>query len=67
MLPPYGQVNASRSHGFDPAAVGPVEVRLSVLNLLDRSYAIRDGTGIGVGAPQYAPRRTLYLGLTRSF
>jgi outer membrane receptor for ferrienterochelin and colicins len=30
-------------------------------------YEIRDGTGIGVGAPQYGPRRGLFLGVTQSF
>jgi hypothetical protein len=36
-----------------------------VLNVLDRIYEIRDGSG--VGAPQWGMRRTLYVGLGKPF
>ncbi len=39
----------------------------SVLNIFDRSYQLRDGTGIGVGAPQFAPRRTFLLSVSKPF
>jgi outer membrane receptor protein involved in Fe transport len=35
----------------------PVTVRFDVINLFDSIYLIRDGSGIGVFAPQYGPRR----------
>jgi outer membrane receptor protein involved in Fe transport len=38
-----------------------------VINAFDRSYPLRDGTGIGVGAPQYGARRTLYVGVSKAF
>ena len=41
------------------------ELRLDVLNLFDKSYQIRDGSGIGVGAPQYGLRRTILTGLSQ--
>lgn len=44
-----------------------MEARLSVLNLFDKVYQLRDGSGIGVGAPQYGQRRTVYVSLTKSF
>ena len=66
-LPAYVQVNASVSHGVELAALGRLDLRLSVINLFDRSYELRDGSGIGVGAPQYAPRRTLYLSMSKPF
>jgi outer membrane receptor protein involved in Fe transport len=67
-LPSYPQVNASLDQAFDfGGAVGKVEGRLSVLNVFDHVYELRDGTGIGVGAPQYGPRRTLYASVTKSF
>ena len=66
-LPGYVQVNASVSRGFDLAGLGKFELRLSAINLFDRSYQLRDGSGIGVGAPQFAPRRTLYLALSKPF
>ena len=38
-----------------------------MINVLDHKYEIRDGTGVGVGAPQYGPRRGVFVGLTKSF
>jgi hypothetical protein len=38
-----------------------------MLNLLDRVYELRDGSGVGVGAPQWGARRTIYIGLGRHF
>jgi len=38
-----------------------------VINLFDEKYEIRDGTGVGVGAPQFGPRRGFFAGLTKSF
>jgi outer membrane receptor protein involved in Fe transport len=67
-LPSYTQVNASVSQSLDLGrGLGPVELRLSVLNLLDKRYELRDGTGIGVGAPQFGPRRAAYVSVTKSF
>jgi len=66
-LPSYVQVNASASRSFDTSALGKFDLRLSAINLFDRSYELRDGSGIGVGAPQFAPRRTLYLSLSKPF
>ena len=61
-LPGYVQVNASLSHRFESAGL---ELRLDVVNVLDRVYLIRDGSGIGVGAPQYGPRRGFYVGISK--
>lgn len=66
-LPSFVQVNASLARSFKLDNLGPFDVRLSVLNLFDRSYQLRDGSGIGVGAPQYGPRRTIYLALSKPF
>ena len=66
-LPAYFQLNLNVSHHFGLGALGPVKTRFTVLNALDRSYALRDGTGIGVGAPQYAPRRGYYLSIEKDF
>jgi outer membrane receptor protein involved in Fe transport len=66
-LPSYTQVNFGATHTFKLARIGPVEGRLTVINLFDRVYQIRDGSGIGVGAPQYGPRRGLYVGMSKTF
>jgi outer membrane receptor for ferrienterochelin and colicins len=63
----YVQVNLALSHRFENVATGPYEVRLDVINLFDEEYQIRNGTGVGVFAPQYGPRRGIFAGLTKEF
>ena len=43
------------------------DLRLDVLNVTDAIYQIRNGTGVGVGAPQYGIRRTILGGITHRF
>ncbi len=64
-LPAYAQLNLSVSHHFTWA--GGLEARVDVINALDRAYEIRDGSGVGVGAPQWGPRRGVFVGVTKSF
>jgi outer membrane receptor protein involved in Fe transport len=57
-LPSYTQVNVGLSHDFNIVAPNkPTTLRFDVVNLFDRIYEIRDGSGIGVFAPQFGPRR----------
>jgi len=65
-LPTYVQVNAGVSHVFDIANAGSLTLRFDVINLFDEKYEIRNGTGIGVGAPQWGPRRGFFFGMTKS-
>jgi outer membrane receptor protein involved in Fe transport len=37
-----------------------LKIRFDVLNILDKIYELRDGSGIGVGAPQFGQRRGFY-------
>lgn len=66
-LPAYTTVNADISKTFAIGEAGPVQARLSVVNLFDRQYQLRDGSGIGVGAPQFGERRGVQLSLTKDF
>ncbi|MDE2140206.1 MAG: TonB-dependent receptor [Gammaproteobacteria bacterium] len=66
-LPFYAQFDASASRNFSLPRVGDITMRFVIVNLFDRVYQIRSGSGIGVGAPQYGPRRGFFLGLTKSF
>jgi outer membrane receptor protein involved in Fe transport len=66
-LPAYFQLNLNVSHDFAFSGFGKLHTQLAVLNALDRTYELRDGTGIGVGAPQFGPRRGLYLSLQKDF
>jgi outer membrane receptor protein involved in Fe transport len=66
-LPYYEQVNVGVSHDFDRQGVKGLSARFDVINALDKKYEIRDGTGIGVGAPQFGPRRGYFVGVTQAF
>lgn len=65
-LPYYFQVNLGSTHEFHLDRAGTLTARFDVINLFDRVYEIRNGTGVGVGAPQFGPRRGLFVGLSKS-
>ncbi|MGS1127285.1 TonB-dependent receptor [Rhodanobacter sp. UC4437_H4] len=66
-LPAYFQLNLNVTHDFMIDDFGPLHVQLALINALDRTYELRDGSGIGVGAPQFGPRRGVYLSLQKDF
>ena len=53
------QVIGSEEHGLT--------LRFDVINLFDKSYLLHDGSGVGRGQPEYAPRRGFFFGLRKSF
>jgi hypothetical protein len=65
-LPYYTQVNLGMSHVFSFTGAGTLTARLDLINVLDKEYEIRDGTGVGVGAPQFGPRRGIFVGVSKS-
>jgi outer membrane receptor protein involved in Fe transport len=66
-LPYYEQVNLGASHVFHLGDDGgTLTTRFDVINVFDKRYEIRDGTGVGVGAPQFGPRRGLFFGISKS-
>jgi outer membrane receptor protein involved in Fe transport len=63
---PYAVVNAGIAQDFRWSPdFKPATVRFDVVNLFDQIYQLRDGTGIGVFAPQFGARRGYYLGLSQ--
>ncbi len=66
-LPGYQQVNFSIVQPVDTGLYKGLELRLDIINLFDEIYQIRSGTGLGVFAPQFGPRRTILAGLTQRF
>lgn len=67
-LPGYWVFNAGLSQNFDgPGALKGVTIRADVLNLFDKKYEIRDGSGVGVGAPQWGQRRGIFFGVSKKF
>jgi outer membrane receptor protein involved in Fe transport len=57
---PYETFNVSLERSFRVPKIGTFKVRFDVVNLFDKIYELRDGSGIGVGAPQYGQRRGFY-------
>lgn len=64
--PPYVVVNAgvSREFKWSPNAK-PVTLRFDIVNLFDQIYELRDGSGIGVFAPQFGARRGFFAGVSQ--
>jgi len=65
-LPSYVQFNLGVSHALSIGEHGELTVRMDLINIFDRVYEIRDGTGVGVGAPQFGPRRGVFVGLGKA-
>jgi len=59
-VPAYETVNASLQRILQLPHVGTFKVRFDVVNLFDKVYELRDGSGIGVFAPQFGQRRGFY-------
>ena len=57
---PYETFNLSLQRRIKISAKTSVVVRFDVVNLLDKIYQLRDGSGIGVHAPQFGQRRGFY-------
>ena len=62
-LPSRAVLNLSVVHRLP----SKTELRLDALNVGDSVYKIRDGSGVGVGAPQFGLRRTILAGVTQRF
>jgi outer membrane receptor protein involved in Fe transport len=60
-VPDYGTVNLGLQRIVKiPKWPGSFKIRLDIVNLFDKIYELRDGSGIGVGAPQFGQRRGFY-------
>ncbi len=64
---PYTQVNLGLSREIGLVFDKPLTLRVDSVNLLDHAYQLRDGSGIGVFAPQYGPRRGFFVALKQAF
>ena len=66
-LPPYYPINLGIEQTIHLTRTEDMKLRFDVVNLLDQVYELRAGTGVGVGAPQYGPRRGFYGGVSFDF
>jgi len=67
VVPANFQLNLGAKRKFDLGSFGPVEARFAIDNVLDRANVIREGSGIGVFAPQYGPRIGFFGGISKTF
>ena len=68
VVKPYAQFNLSLAKRMEAKSglLSGTEFRLDILNIFDRQYQIRDGSGIGVGAPQWGQRRGVFVGVSKT-
>jgi len=66
-LPWYTQFNASVTQDLHLLPKDKTQLRFTVVNLFDTAYQLRDGSGIGVGAPQWGPRRGFFVSVAQEF
>jgi outer membrane receptor protein involved in Fe transport len=66
-VPAYLQVNAGLAQDFSAFGWQGFTARFDVINLFDEKYEIRSGSGVGVFAPQWGPRRGVFVGLSKAF
>ena len=68
-LPSYviDSVGVEHVWHFHSAGISALKLRVDCLNLFDQVYEIRNGTGLGIAAPAYGPRRAFYAGITAVF
>jgi hypothetical protein len=66
-VPAYDSVNVGFTQGFKWANLPNLSARFDVINVGDQVYELRDGSGVGVFAPQFGPRRSFFGGVTYSF
>jgi outer membrane receptor protein involved in Fe transport len=62
---PYATANFGISHEIQQPDGKPVTVRFDVINVFDTIYELRDGSGIGVFAPQFGMRRGFFAGISK--
>jgi TonB-dependent receptor-like protein len=66
-VPAYDSVNLGFVQTFKFAGWKNLSARFDVVNVFDQVYELRDGSGIGVFAPQFGQRRAFFGGVTYSF
>ena len=66
-LPAYAQVDLAAVYHATGLGHRPADLRLDITNLFDRRYPLRDGTALGGGAPEWGPRRGVFVGIEQSF
>ncbi len=60
----YYPINVGFQQSFKVPHMNGFKLRFDVVNIFNQHYQLRDGSGIGVGAPQFGQRRGIYAGIS---
>ncbi len=66
-VPAYYTFNLGFEQSFRVPHFGQAHARFDVVNIADQIYQLRNGSGVGVEAPQYGQRRGIYGGISIDF
>ena len=66
-VPSYVTFNVGTEQSVKLDSHHSLKIRLDVVNLADRIYELRDGTGVGVNAAQYGERRGFFGSVSYTF
>ncbi|HWA08732.1 MAG TPA: TonB-dependent receptor [Opitutaceae bacterium] len=66
-VPAYYTLNVGVEQDFRTSTRREWKVRVDLVNLADKSYELRDGSGVGVNAAQYGMRRGLFGSVSYTF
>jgi len=66
-VPAYYSISIGAEQSFRAGRHRLWKVRLDVVNLTDKSYELRNGSGVGVNAAQYGMRRGIFGSTSYSF
>ncbi|MFT8327126.1 TonB-dependent receptor [Gluconobacter oxydans] len=66
--PQYDVFNIGYQHSFTKVPFGhDIKVRADVVNLFDKRYQLRDGSGVGIYQAQYGQRRGTFFAVVSEF
>ena len=66
--PQYSVFNIGYQHSFTKVPFGhALKVRADVINLFDKRYQLRDGSGVGIYQAQYGQRRGTFFSVVSEF
>jgi hypothetical protein len=66
-VPEYYSVSLGVEEGFKFRGKEHLKARVDIVNITDNSYQLRNGSGLGVNAPQYGARLGFFGGITYIF
>ena len=66
-VPAYYSISLGAEQSFKVGLHRLWKLRLDVINITDKSYELRDGSGVGVNAAQYGMRRGIFGSTSYSF